>query len=214
MHKKLIVFLIISLTGILFLHCNQPEFNAKKTTKIQTAWQGDSFDKTVWKGYSYDRYFLDKTWMTNIDKGFDSIYIRLWYHDADTASLQVIEFKKPLLEDWSCAYSVIEFDSSNVDVRSFKRVLLSKQPKSGWNIFVRKLFELNITNLRSEENIPNYESMTDGNSVHVEIANDTGYRVYALKYLRANPHIIDAMNMAAIIKLIAEEFNIRPYSEI
>ena len=152
--------------------------------------------------------------MTEIDKGFDSLYVRIWYHYSDVPKIQVVEIRKAIDEEWGCSYSLIEADSSITQTRSFKRSVTTKFPYCGWKKFTDSLFKFNVTTLRSWKEIPSYESMTDGDWVHVEVAVGEIYRLYSFNYLKANSKIQDAVNMREIIRLISNEMGVIPFSEI
>ena len=66
------------------------------------------------------------------------------------------------------------------DRHAERRVFQNKTPRSGWQKFIRKLFNYNILSLRSENNIQGFvmESVSDGVGVDVELATKKVYRSY------------------------------------
>jgi len=164
---------------------------------------------------SIEKYFG----LTPIDKGFDSIHIRIRYGGAMVGDRLVMFSHNG--KEWSAEISKIttkekkEYeDSENVDFQKkyyLTRTIDYKTPKSGWNNFITKLFKLGILSLPNQEDIEGFEeqSANDGVGVSIEVATKNLYRLYGYKdpdsYLDKHWQM---RNISEILELIDAEFRL------
>lgn len=158
-----------------------------------------------------------------LDKGFDSIQIRLWYGGSFTGERLIVlsnsnkswkaEVSK-LTTEYNPNFKGDETERANVDFLEgylVTRKTEKKVPKSGWDKFIRKLFNLNILTLPDEGKVTGIHpgSVTDGWGVIVEIATKKIYRYYGYN----NPDyfyrkVEEARNINHILVLVDEEFEL------
>jgi hypothetical protein len=109
--------------------------------------------------------------------------------------------------------------ADDISVRySYKSAPAEHQPRSGWQSFIRKLFDLDILTLPDIRKIKNFKETypgTDGGGMMVEIAAKKLYRgyvyfspeYYATKY-------IEAKKIVSIINLLEEELGLENLHEL
>jgi len=184
----------------LFTSCKDENNPARRITELNTA-DTFLFEFPNRRGV-FDSSFYKNNLLTQkslglqmLEKGFDSIQIRLWYGGAMVGQRLVILTNKN--KKWNAEISKIITevrpgfeDTLNVDFWDqyyLERTIEYKTPKSGWNNFIKKLFNLHILSLPDQENIEDFkeESIMDGVGVTVEIATKKVYRLYNL----SNPDI-------------------------
>lgn len=171
----------------------------------------------VTKDGKFPSYYLHKDGvekrmnLVSLEKGYDSIQIRIWYGYARTDSSQLIILKKDNQGWSSLIYNFIyyyNYTSKRIDSIATQRI--SKTPLSGWSSFSRSLFRLSIATLPDISNIPNYPDYADGSGVIVEIATQKYYRIYNYE----EPHLLvnsfpQASQIEKILKLIQREFDFK-----
>ncbi|NOT91415.1 hypothetical protein [Ferruginibacter sp.] len=148
-----------------------------------------------------------RTGLNFLDKGYDSMFIRLWY--VYRATKQVIDLKKTdgkwSAEFHSMKMGVIEEQLGVVETKS-----IPISPKSDWNVFMSKLFSLKILDLPDESELPNYKNLVnDAAFVVVEISTKEMYKIYHYGEISEHLEFPQAVNMENIMKLIDEEFGIK-----
>lgn len=156
--------------------------------------------------FSFTQDDVKKIGLMQYDKGYDSIAIRLFYNyfgpEAD-----IVEIRKNC-EGWIGQYIKIKrrTENENVKVDVLKKVFVI--PKSGWQKFTNKIFDLGITTLPDFSEIPNYNPSNDGHSLNVEISTKTYYRIYSYLNPKTKPDIEQAQKIEQIMDLIEQEFSI------
>ena len=196
------------------------ELNQSDTFYFELPKREGKFDSSL---YQNIQKYTKELSLTSLERGFDSIQIRVSYGGPMTGERLVILTNKE--NKWSAEISKIITevnpgfeDSINVDSwekYSLIRTIDYKTPKSGWDKFIKNLFNLNILSLPDEENIANFkkESPTDGVGVFVEVSTKKAYRgygysdpdyyLYELKY-----EFAELKQISQILKLVDEEFDL------
>lgn len=147
-----------------------------------------------------------------LDKGYDSIFIRLWY--VMTPKLQVIDLKK---SDgiWKAESHNMQLDLINDTIQIVNVKSNPAFPKSGWESFTTKLFSKNILNLPddSEKKDYNLNSATDASFVIVEIATKNKYKIYSYTEPFVHLEFPEAKLMANIMNFIEQELGMKRYKK-
>lgn len=209
--RALFFFLFIS-TCILVINnsCTQPKepvFSEKVDKQEMT--------KTIPKN-KYGDYYPYKMVQANtkriglnfLDKGYDSIFIRLWY--VYRFSLQVVDLKKSEAV-WKAEFHNMQLDLINDTIQPVNIKSNPAFPKSGWENFTGKLFALNVLNLPDDLEIKDYHlnGAMDASFVTVEIATKSKYRIYSYTEPYVHLEFPEAKSMENIIKLIDEELGVK-----
>jgi hypothetical protein len=229
------ILLLISLIGYsaLFTSCKDENNPARRITELNTADtflfefpKRDRIGDSFW--YMRKASFEKSLGLQSLEKGFDSIQIRLWYEDFSTGRRLIILSNSN--KGWKAEVSTIntddnpnfkgdEINRANPDFLEeyiVTRTIESKMPKSGWDKFIKKLFNLNILTLPDEGKVTAIDqgSGTDGWSITVEIATKKVYRYYNY----SNPDYFyrqaeEARNINHILVFVDEEFGLEPFGE-
>lgn len=147
--------------------------------------------------------------LETLENGYDSLQIRIHYSNAFKNSEQVIVLRKNKSKWEGQLFDLVYNFSHNYDsLLSISKKQIDIEPKSGWDNFIKELYDLNILSLRDESEIKDYESYTDGYSTIVEIASQKQYRIYCYESFNSQPESIwQAKNVELIMKLLETEFN-------
>jgi hypothetical protein len=154
----------------------------------------------------YDtRQKVKKMKLDNLENGYDSLQIRIWY-DYELKIEKNMLIIKCQNGVWS-AISYIYEDRGDT-IAKFRKEHLS--PKAGWNSFINELYALKIATLPDMHQIPGMEGGLDGITYNIEYATKYQYRYYGYwgpaefqdKYWQAK-------NMVKILNLIEKEFGIK-----
>ena len=162
--------------------------------------KGDSFFYTIFKDASA------KLKLQDIDNGFDSLMLRIWYPErVQQYMVQIANTSGK----WEAELYIYEESYSETEADRIRNVQIRKlQPKSGWAQFTDELFTLGITTLPDMESIPNYPGIgADGNGYHVEVATIDKYRFYSHSEI-IDLDIDEAQKMVKIMNLLNYEFEI------
>lgn len=200
------------LSGCLFLitscHCNQSTKtnNPNKPFIKEIPYHKNGKISVL---YTYINDFLKKTNLSSIEKGFDSLQIRFWVIREFENNNQLIEIKYKK-SDWSARlYSfTYHFGEATTEITSVSKKKWTKEPSSGWNSFIKKIFDLKILELPDCDKIPNYNSPTDGDFIIVEIATENSYRFYSYNTPQLQNGIWQAKNIMDILRIMEKEFQV------
>lgn len=209
------LLLLICLLAIIFCFCNN---KSKETHKVNYNIQTDTFPNFkreifIDKFGKYDIAYqlikkdVERARLRVLDNGFDSIAIRLWYIYFEPRT-QIVELRKDKGK-WVAQFFTIKrhiSDDTGDTLVDVIRDIIIPNPKSGWDTFTKKLFELNITTLPNSSDIFNYDPPMDGDFIVVEIATREKYRIYNYLSPGYNSKIKEAKNIEDIMKLIEDEF--------
>lgn len=163
--------------------------------------------------YTFIKNDVKRAGLKALENGYDSIAIRLWYQYAGPVT-EMVEIRKHC-EGWVAQFVTIkrhiEKDDTIVNIISNKII---QAPNSGWEIFTKKLFSLNITTLPDWGEIPDYNPANDGHGVDVEISTKKYYRLYSYLGPRTKPEIKEARALEEIMDLIEDEFGVKRKKKI
>ena len=87
-------------------------------------------------------------------------------------------------------------------------ILTLSEPKGGWNVFVEKLLDLNILDLRDYESISGYELSSDELPIIVEYATKNYYRLFELP--GANRRVDKIPEAKKIVEILSYIYTIYP----
>lgn len=146
-----------------------------------------------------------------LEEGFDSIQIRLWAAYTFTDTIQIIVLKKQQ-QRWIGEFATVRYkDDARTDgVEILSKELEYKDPKSGWDRFIGKLFKAKILTLPDVHQIANYPSLIHADNFSVEFATTNNYRFYEYPAPHsAMAEVWQAKSMEEILQLIEEEFSFK-----
>jgi len=146
--------------------------------------------------------------LASVENGIDGFQINIW-EDFDKVKGMVIilDYANNKWNAKGCTYKYhATVEDSWLDSLAGKIISLG-EPKSGWNVFLNKVLDYGVLDLRDYESIPDYFTPTDLKDITVEISGKRYYRVYELPgaYLQ-NKSIKDAKKIIEILKLVKKNF--------
>lgn len=147
----------------------------------------------------------------SMEKGADSIKIRLWYLYQVGHTEQVIEIEN-INKKWIFSQYVLTFKYDQIcdSIIFVGKTVQHTNPNSGSEQFIKKLFELEILTLPSHESLSDYSVATDVGRIEVEIACKNKFRFYDYEGPYGNRSMNgNAKKMEDIMTLIEREFNFK-----
>ena len=151
--------------------------------------------------------------LDNLEKGFENLQIRFWY-DYALVSEKVLIIIKNIDSTWKASVYNYKVDWDGRKETVLSKKISSVKPKSGWEIFLKKLLDLKILTLPDEKDLTDYGGHTDGNSYHVEIATKNQYRFYGYgEPQHYKDRFTQAQSMSDILNLLQEELGVEQESE-
>ncbi len=147
--------------------------------------------------------------LDSLESGFDSIQIRIWFDISLLRKQRLIVISKSN-DKWIANLYILTLGSTKNSHEDsiFKFDFKPGLPKSGWNDFTKRLFDLQITTLPDMDNIAGYGSGMDGIGCNIEVATKTYYRFY--RYWEPKSYqakFWQAKQMTKILELIEQEFD-------
>jgi len=118
--------------------------------------------------------------LDDLETGFDSLQIRVWYDYSLIDLRELIELKYQNSK-WSGYHYTMEVDWNATDLteKIKKKTKTAINPKSGWTKFIATIHDKRITTLPNMEDIEGLEDgWTDGVTYNVEIGTKAMYRFY------------------------------------
>jgi hypothetical protein len=118
--------------------------------------------------------------LESLEKGFDSVQVRIWY-GCPLGPGDLLIILKNSKSKWEAEVCKIAYPQTWKHWGdSIARITFKGSPKSGWTKFINQLFDLSILTLPDEKQLKNlhYGIPTDGCWVEVEIATKNSYRQY------------------------------------
>lgn len=160
--------------------------------------------------YQKKRKVEEKVGLTSLEKGFDSMQIRIWYGTALIDSSQLIELKKEGTKWTGLLYRIeYRYDKKTDSLIACPKRTDEIKPRTGWDDFIRKIFELKILSMRDAIENPHYENYNDGDGMTVEVATKRKYRFYNYHSFRQQKGIWQAVNIEKIMLLLEDEFSFK-----
>lgn len=155
--------------------------------------------------------FISQMGIDQIDSGYDGTQIRIiiGYPHSDTGHLLIFRNNG---SNWTANFFEFHYGGSNEPSSKItnRELPILKNPKSGWNPFIKKLNDFGIMDLPDYSSIPDYHLPMDASSIVFEIATRTKYRMYsypAISVYRSKIKEVDSVER--IILLIEKEFNFK-----
>jgi hypothetical protein len=143
--------------------------------------------------------------LVNLRNGFDSLYIRIFYEYSFEPTYQIIEIYKDQ-KSWKAYYTIATEKYKKGDsVPDVKKVIHKLTPISSWGKFTQELFQLKILTLPDGWSTPSYMergSVSDGNSVFLELSSKKMYRLYGYDNPSSHPDNSEARKMLEIIRFL------------
>jgi hypothetical protein len=155
--------------------------------------------------------------LVNLRNGFDSLYIRIFYEYSFEPTYQIIEIYKDQ-KSWKAYYTVATEKYKKGDsVPDVKKVIHKLTPISSWEKFTQDLFQLQILTLPDGWSTPSYMergSVSDGNSVFLELSSKKMYRLYGYDNPSSHPDNSEARKMLEIIRFLEKELGVKSFKVI
>lgn len=141
-----------------------------------------------------------------LENGFDSIAFRFWYLYANPTS-QVIEIFKNN-SHWEAHFYTIKRETTKNNDYLVTRIrdTVVQNPKSGWPVFIKKIFDLNVMGIPTSSEISGYKNPNDGDMVSLEIATMRFYELKKYNTPIMNTEIKEIQMLEEIMQLIEDEF--------
>ena len=229
-------FLLI-LTAILFVCCSVREDNkAAQMVKELNTTDTFHFEFPFYK-YKYrtdsSLYFSKLEYdsllgISNMINGVDSIEIRIWFGYTtyiDTFHLLAFKIEKgkwsgqvcTLIDKWEYYERKNNLENNpwredSIVHASIKKNCIAKEPKSGWDKFIKNFFELGILTLADVADIEGWKHGLSSHSTGptIEIATKNTYRYYRYYDLdTVYNNFWQTKNICEIIELLKKEFNFK-----
>jgi hypothetical protein len=201
--------------GFFFIFsCNSCNENSTQTNKQVKKSDTTTFKKSSFLNrfgkydpiYLLTKHDVERGGFKVLENGFDSIALRFWYLYFQPIS-QVIEISKSNSK-WEAHFYTIkrEITKNNDSLVTVIRDVIIQNPKSGWPVFIKKLFDLNITGIPTDSEIPGYNFPEDGDMVSLEIATIRYYELKSYSSPLMNTKIKEIQMLEDIMQLIEDEF--------
>jgi hypothetical protein len=115
----------------------------------------------------------------NLEKGFNGINFRFWYSPSGSSSVDLVTMSK-VNEKFSAQLYRLNYvyNLKGDSIISINKQVYPKNPISGWENFLNKLYALQVLSLPDFQKIPNYTLNTDEGGITVEISMPGKYRIY------------------------------------
>ncbi len=233
--KSLLLILVLFLP-VIFISCKQDKSAAKQIEELN---KSDTFlidnqkPKYIISGSEQDslhiirfNYYEKSLGLRSLKNGFDSIQLRIDYGCVmdETRIVSLINNNN----QWKAEISYLrvslnpnfnqESNRNYWEKYDYWRLVEYKDPISGWEKFIEKLFGLDVLKLSTYDRLPgidtNYYAPTDGCGVGIEIATKNVYR----RYNYDNPDDYadkynEARRIISILKLLNYEFGIKDWPD-
>jgi len=169
-------------------------------------------------GYYFDKLRVEKkAGLYPLEKGFDSLQIRIWYGYAHSDTCQIFKMSKTNGRwDGEIMQLIIKRDIKKQDsILSVLKSTCSVSPRSGWDKFSTGIMDVGILSLPDMNQISGYLDVTESNtSVIVEIATQKYYRIYSYADPQFKTSIKEAKHLENILELIRDEFSFKQLKDI
>ena len=142
-----------------------------------------------------------------LQKGFDSLQLRVWCNYSFYSEEKVFIFKKV-----GDAYSaeLIQYVVESSDTFSRRKVIETKpknlKPVNSFRYFLQRLTQLNIDTLPHADKIPEYGWGLEGNTYSIEWATKKDYRFLTYINPEFNTKLVPAQKVISLLNLIEAEF--------
>ncbi len=157
--------------------------------------------------YELAKYRQNQLGLDSLENGFHDLQIRVWYDFAlvKEGKLIVITNKDT---NWTAIIYVWQIDRNGTTETMVSKKIQQVVPKSGWPIFSKKLLDLQIVTLPTQDDVEGYSAGDDGRTYNVEVATKNQYRFYSYWEPQKNKNQFwQAKNMTEILNLLETELN-------
>ncbi|MEQ1675793.1 MAG: hypothetical protein ABL876_03755 [Chitinophagaceae bacterium] len=227
---RTVLFILLLLCQVIFFSCKQKEDDAAVPNEYAAGFvrklnTSDTFRYEFPFYYSRRSNAIDSTsyyskinserWLglSSLEKGFDSVQIRVSYGCALMSEWMMIILKHDG-HKWTAEVSRVKdyFNEQKAMVDSMSRKVKFDKPISGWKAFINMLFELKILIIEDDKTViqkEDYPSVADGCGIAIELATRNAYRFYAYGDPTWAPEKYwQSANIEAIKKLLLKEFEV------
>lgn len=215
-------YILVTVITCLILSCKQSdeaEQMKQATAMIPELNSSDTFYSSVpneWKHPSVksnEAQFRKDLNIPDLAKGSDSFCIKIVYGCSPFRITTIVNYKGKWSAEISTTSSAARDESDPAFAKfEFKhtRAIRQEQPKSGWKVFIQKLFDLDILTLPIEDSILRREksAATDGCGAAVEIASRNYYRGYSYINFGEGSNNKAENNLSQILGFIDREFSL------
>jgi len=162
--------------------------------------------------YKTKTKLADELKLESLEKGYNSLQIRIWLGYGTLIKQQLIIIKQEE-NNWSGNIIVMTMkeDSKNDQQLIAKKTIKKVTPRSGWENLIKKLTELNIFTLPNCDDIKGMNTAGgDLNVYKFEIATPKLYRFYY--YIQPDLYVdefIEARKVEEILKVLEIELNFK-----
>lgn len=129
--------------------------------------------------YRIIKEFQMRVGLDSLEKGYDSLQIRIWGGHSQALQFFLVKISRTKKE-WHGELITLNYmiDPESPTFRYRDKLSRTVTPRSGWEAFEKKLFDLQITSLPDMSQL-GYEGGEDGTSYMVELATSKYYRFYS-----------------------------------
>lgn len=159
--------------------------------------------------YRIPKQHVKQLKLDQLENGFDSLEIRIWYNYSFISNRNVLIIKRQGGEWTATAFKMeVEWNAKKKTEWIIDREKERPEPQNGWDNFLTKLFALQVMTLPDMDRIPGLsDGWTDGVSYDVEVATKNQYRFYSYHLPeKFADHFPEAANMVKILELVEMEF--------
>lgn len=142
--------------------------------------------------------------LDSLENGYDSLQLRIWLGHSMAVTKHVVIIKNRN-KKWNG--QLVSYRRQKENEQPEKKVTII-HPGSGWDIFIEKLYKLNIMTLASETDVSGYNGRgLDGISYEFETATPKMYRFYSYSNPQDNTSLAQAGDVLQIASLLEKEFD-------
>ncbi len=200
MNKLFCIFFVIVLYS-----CNGHDFFAgDKNIDYQV--RMDTFSKRGYSSVKFTRFINSQLKINSLEKGYDSVQIRLIFEYADVIDVIILKCNK----GWKgMSYNLkLGYDDQKGDY--INHLITQRVQPPDWHLFMNRLNENDIGNLPDCTVLPGYETY-DGSAgaVTVEYADKFIYRQYTYHSPESfKSNLAEQKKIRNIIQTVSKELNI------
>jgi|SRR5579859_521080 len=145
--------------------------------------------------------------LSTLEKGYDSLQIRVWYGSSFINSLQLLILTRSH-DSWSAEYDSISlhYNKKGDSLLTATKHTESKSPSSGWRYLTNTLSRLGIYTLPDASRLPHYPEANDGYGITIEYATKKKYRIYNYTTFEGLQYT-ETKKISKILKLLETQFN-------
>jgi len=157
--------------------------------------------------YDNIRVIADSLRLDRIEFGTEGIEIRVWVRYAPTLKHQLFIVKNTA-STWKGYYMEFtpHFDSIK-KILTYEKSTVEKQPKIGWELFYKKILELDLEKLPDYSKLDNYFLPHHSDFVVFEYSTSKVYRLFSYASPGFVQGVTETKKVSKILKLISYQFD-------